>query len=728
MTTINSHVNDIVNRADNSSTALRLAAMNVRVFPVNPVSKKPYGNDAIANALGVPEAEPGQGGFKLATTDPRDVERMWRAFPESLPAVPMGAMSGIDALDIDVRADRNGWMTINALGVRSTLDGAPCQQTMSGGMHYLFRHDPARPLPSESDVIGQGLDTRGNGGYLICYDPDAFAAAINGAPVAPEWIHEKVGKGRSHDATGKRHPVGTIGMSAPSWELACKALMAIPCADLDYNEWQATIAAFVQSASLHASEADITAAVDMWCSTDKERYEGGKPARDKVADAIKGGTSIGWTELTHKVPPHSPELPFIYFSAPVTYALLTDWGTITNRPRTLIRPLIKGIIPGRGIGMIFGAPKAGKTFIALDMVLSVAVGKPWNGHAVKQNAGPIVYIAGEGHAGFRWRVEAWETERGVKVNPEWFLLTERSVNFGDANALKQLRADIDFLPRKPSCIVIDTVFRATAGANVNEQEVMSKFWAECEDMSRKYECAVLTVHHPSKGNSNASFGSIVSEASVDFQIAVVVEGKERIVRSMLSKDGKPFDDIYFNLKTVTLPGEYEDGDVEYIETCVPEYIVAPEGVSSREMKTMASKMPDTARSKTQHEFMYALSRIYHLMLENGYSHDSWIAREQMHAMLKYNTDGGTGRTPREVSDIITNALKGLLSKKGLIEIREGEDGTPSHFKPTFEAYKRYREDGFLMYANAFIDIGPNIKAMEIFGGEEISANYRYVDT
>ena len=53
-------------------------------------------------------------------------------------------------------------------------------------------------------------------------------------------------------------------------------------------------------------------------------------------------------------------------------------------------------LPERSFTMMYGAPGTGKSFLAIDMALSVANGLPWHGYETKQGA--VLYIAGEGVA------------------------------------------------------------------------------------------------------------------------------------------------------------------------------------------------------------------------------------------------------------------------------------------------------------------------------------------
>ena len=49
-----------------------------------------------------------QGGFQSATADLSQVEAWWRRFPSAAIGVPTGMVSGIVALDIDVRPNKDG--------------------------------------------------------------------------------------------------------------------------------------------------------------------------------------------------------------------------------------------------------------------------------------------------------------------------------------------------------------------------------------------------------------------------------------------------------------------------------------------------------------------------------------------------------------------------------------------------------------------------------------------
>src|SRR5208282_3735888 len=67
--------------------------------------------------------------------------------------------------------------------------------------------------------------------------------------------------------------------------------------------------------------------------------------------------------------------------------------------------LVDGLIPaGPSLGVIFGKPKSGKTFMTTDLFLHVAMGRTYCGCAVRPGA--VVYITKEGVRGFKLRMAA----------------------------------------------------------------------------------------------------------------------------------------------------------------------------------------------------------------------------------------------------------------------------------------------------------------------------------
>ena len=71
--------------------------------------------------------------------------------------------------------------------------------------------------------------------------------------------------------------------------------------------------------------------------------------------------------------------------------------------------LIDNFLPLRGLAVIWGPPKEGKSFSVFDLLMHVVFGWKWRGRRTVR--GPVVYCALEGAHGFKKRVEAFRQAR-----------------------------------------------------------------------------------------------------------------------------------------------------------------------------------------------------------------------------------------------------------------------------------------------------------------------------
>jgi zinc D-Ala-D-Ala carboxypeptidase len=113
----------------------------------------------------------------MATTNPQTITRWWEDWPDCVPGVPMGAASGLFAVDADVdreTGERVGEKTLCELGV--DVGGyAHRASTPSGGLHLFYRWEPDWPKNSVKRL--PGVDTRSDGGFVVAWEPDALVSA-----------------------------------------------------------------------------------------------------------------------------------------------------------------------------------------------------------------------------------------------------------------------------------------------------------------------------------------------------------------------------------------------------------------------------------------------------------------------------------------------------------------------------------------------------------------------
>jgi hypothetical protein len=126
-------------------------------------------------------------GFKDSVTAPDLVADLWRRHPGQLIGVATGERSGIDVLDIDAKHESaRAWL----ITARGKIPPTRTFKTRSGGWHFLFRHAPG--VRNTESLLARGVDTRGDGGYIIFWYATGAFPCVDHSPCAewPEWLTE----------------------------------------------------------------------------------------------------------------------------------------------------------------------------------------------------------------------------------------------------------------------------------------------------------------------------------------------------------------------------------------------------------------------------------------------------------------------------------------------------------------------------------------------------------
>ena len=116
-----------------------------------------------------------------ATTDETVIRQWWSDWPDAMIGLPTGSVSGLYVIDLDIDKDTGeviGEQTVTRLGLKAALHGAPSVLTPTGGRHFYFRH-PGEGWGNTARRLGGGVDTRGEGGYVIA------PGSCNGAGAYP---------------------------------------------------------------------------------------------------------------------------------------------------------------------------------------------------------------------------------------------------------------------------------------------------------------------------------------------------------------------------------------------------------------------------------------------------------------------------------------------------------------------------------------------------------------
>lgn len=223
--------------------------------------------------------------------------------------------------------------------------------------------------------------------------------------------------------------------------------------------------------------------------------------------------------------------------------------------------LIDGMVPQNSLTAIWGEPGAYKTFLVLDMMLSLAHGADW--HGAELNKELVVYVAGEGVGGLRKRVGAWHHERRLDATDADFILVEEPAPL-NADGAKALIDTIDALraDRKVAAIVYDTLARCMVG-DENSAEHMSAAIGAVDDVRAHYAgSTAILVHHQGKDATRALRGSSALLGALDASLqARKAESYLEVVQHK-QKDAEQGPARWFEAKVV----EFQIGALDDEET------------------------------------------------------------------------------------------------------------------------------------------------------------------
>ena len=216
--------------------------------------------------------------------------------------------------------------------------------------------------------------------------------------------------------------------------------------------------------------------------------------------------------------------------------------------------LVQGLLPEKALSAMIGASNTGKSALAIDLSVAVAMGRSFRGLRVRQCA--VLYVAAEGAHGLSNRIAALrQTDKLLPDAP--FGVVMESVDLCESPAdSSRIIAACAALENKTSqpvgLVVIDTVARAMNGADENSAADMGRFLANAEDIKTKTGATVLLIHHAGKDTSKGARGHSSFRAALDTEITVDGATNPRTVTVTKQRDLAPLEPFAFNLVPVTL--------------------------------------------------------------------------------------------------------------------------------------------------------------------------------
>ena len=184
---------------------------------------------------------------------------------------------------------------------------------------------------------------------------------------------------------------------------------------------------------------------------------------------------------------------------------------LTSRPPEF-RWLIEGLWGYRAVGVCGGEPKTFKSFLALHVAVAVASGLPCLRHFHVAQPGRVLIFAGEDALDeVRHRLEGIARAAGTDLATlNLFVITAPVVRLDRANHRKELEETVAAL--KPRLLVLDPFVRMHR-IDENMSAEVAPLLAYLRELERRYETAVLLVHHSRKGANHTRGGQALRGSS-----------------------------------------------------------------------------------------------------------------------------------------------------------------------------------------------------------------------
>jgi Bifunctional DNA primase/polymerase, N-terminal/AAA domain/Primase C terminal 1 (PriCT-1) len=403
-------------------------------------------------------------GFKDATTDRATVEGWWKKWPEANIGIATEA-SGLVVVDVDTEGTLN-WTALrlkHGESVSNTLTVA----TGGGGRHLIFESSSEIEVASSLSKIATGIDVKAKGGYIV----------------AVPSLHES---GRRYSWANRKKitplPEELVALAnAPKQPVASTSPSGNTIPEGQRNNTLTTIAGSLRREGKDESEMlrALLAENTRRCDPPLDEREVEKIARSVARYAAS-------PQPDNVIPMVRPA---VHGESRFSFYTDVEIGLRPSPPW-----ILPDVIQAKSKVMLFGPTNVGKSFVTLDMALSIGKGIPWCGREVQP--GRVLYVAAEAGETIGERVAAWKTHRGYDPMESCNVtFIDDVVQLGTTNDVSLLLHELETWDEKPVLVVIDPLHPCFLGLDENSSRDMGLVRAAADQIIEATGAAVLIVHH-----------------------------------------------------------------------------------------------------------------------------------------------------------------------------------------------------------------------------------------
>ena len=494
------------------NSALDMARRGFKVFPVSVGNRRP----------------PAISGWQIkATTEESQIRQWWS---ERNYNVGVLMDEGLIAVDIDVKAGKQGAESFRALQLTTEERDTFRVRTASGGWHVYYSTDD--DLGNSPGDLGPGIDIRGGrNGYVV--GPGSVLTNGSGegtytiehdSPLRPlpETIRARL-RTKPQRAERSDTPLFELDQTDAirrSTDYLATCVAAVQGQNGDLTTYK--IAARLKDFGL-SRESAFELMLEHWndrCSPPWELEE----LQEKVEHAYLYGNS-----------PPGVDHPAVAFSgvdvepAPTADVQPSRWFRHGDEWDRNVRWLYHEVLPAVGVAVIVGAPQSGKTFVDVELGRSVAAGKPFFGIHPDDRGGVAYLFAGTEGSALPMRLAALCEHDALPISAT--SVSDLSARGALGKLLEDLRVESkrmqDNFGVPLRLVVLETLNASGLLVDENDNAEIGMAFANLGTLSRDLDALVLTTHHPPKNGEGARGGGAIV-ASADYVLEITREGTDAV--------------------------------------------------------------------------------------------------------------------------------------------------------------------------------------------------------
>ncbi|WP_188311936.1 bifunctional DNA primase/polymerase [Salinarimonas soli] len=416
------------------------------------------------------------------------------------------------ALDVDIKAGAKGRESLEALDMNHGEPGwldTFTVDTPSGGVHYYFT--TAEPMATSASKLGPGLDTRGEGGYVLApgsvVQSRPYVARGGTLRGAPPWLRDMIGTPAPRtrpEANGDAVLDLQPALDRAARFLSQEAPKGVP-------EGQRGSTAYRVAARIKDFGVSELACVELMAEEWADTCEPPMPFEDlaeSVAHAYEyGQRPIGVDDPANDFDPVEDEDLVAPKPKPLPFTRPALLAYRNPPPREW---LVEGLIPRKKTTLLMGDGGVGKSLLALQLATAVDLGKTFLGRPARR--GKVLALFSEDDTDELHRRQQdvcaaagaglddlagsyWWTADDLKDGAHLMVMTASHPGGQPTALLAKLLRAIDQI--RPELVILDHAANIFAGQPNSGPEVTSFVNRVPNRICVEFGATVVMLAHPS---------------------------------------------------------------------------------------------------------------------------------------------------------------------------------------------------------------------------------------